>query len=192
MSEKKLFLFLCLFMLVVTGSAYAAPGVEVSGDLTLSGTGSIIFPNGTIQTTASSPTWSQKIPGAARWLLVLDGAAALDNETGLVWAKQTDGILKIYSAANEYCTFISLGGRMGWRVPTIQELATLVDSNNGVPDFLPAGHPFTDTPTILADLYWSSTPNSALANWIVNFGQGTVNGAGTTIPLYVRCVRGGQ
>src|SRR3989304_768790 len=33
------------------------------------------------------PTWSQKLPAAQRFELVLDGYAVLDKETGLVWEK---------------------------------------------------------------------------------------------------------
>ena len=31
--------------------------------------------------------WSQKLPASARFQLVLDNAAVLDKETGLVWEK---------------------------------------------------------------------------------------------------------
>ena len=36
------------------------------------------------------PTWSQKLPAAQRFVIVLDGAAVLDKETGLVWEKSPD------------------------------------------------------------------------------------------------------
>ena len=38
------------------------------------------------------PTWSQKLPAAQRFELVLDGAAVLDKETGLVWEQSPSTI----------------------------------------------------------------------------------------------------
>ena len=36
------------------------------------------------------PAWSQKLSAAQRFVLVLDGEAVLDKETGLVWEKSPD------------------------------------------------------------------------------------------------------
>ena len=44
---------------------------------------------------------------------------------------------------------------MGWHLPTIEELSTLVDPTVPAPgSALPAGHPFTN---IIASSYWSTT-----------------------------------
>ena len=40
------------------------------------------------------PTWSQKLPAAQRFTIVLDGEAVLDKETGLVWEKSPDATLE--------------------------------------------------------------------------------------------------
>ncbi|MBI4490502.1 MAG: DUF1566 domain-containing protein [Deltaproteobacteria bacterium] len=91
-----------------------------------------------------------------------------------------------------HCYEREVGGRIGWRLPTIEELASLVDPNNpdGNPD-LPAGHPFDN---VQSSSYWSAT---TLANdtgnaWFVFFGNGSVGFGDKTSSLFVWCVRGGQ
>ncbi len=107
-----------LFVFAGSGTeVWASSGVEVSGDLTLTD-GGVTFSDGTTQTTASGPTWSQEISGAYRWLVALDDAAVLDKETGLVWQRQTSGLTKSQDEAIAYCTILSLGGCLGWSMPT--------------------------------------------------------------------------
>jgi uncharacterized protein DUF1566 len=48
---------------------------------------------------------------------------------------------------------MALGGRKGWRLPTIEELLSVVDPNRTNPA-LPTGQPFG---VQLDDFYWSST-----------------------------------
>jgi hypothetical protein len=63
---------------------------------------------------------------------------------------------------------VTLGNRLGWRLPTVNELASLVDPSRSDPA-LPAGHPFNDVQ--LSDHYWSATTDSRdLDNrWVVGF-----------------------
>jgi hypothetical protein len=191
MSRLNLLLLACLAVMVVTGSTYAASAVEVNGDLTLTGDAGVVFPDGTVQTTASVPTWSQ-ILTTNRFVSVLGGAGQLDRETGLVWATAPDSTLRVDGDAIFYCNTLYLGGRGGWRLPTVAELYSLVDKSNANPA-LPAGHPFTN---VQPDLYWSSTywgSTTALV-WVVNMGDGTVDYIVSDISTYhyLWCVRGGQ
>lgn len=153
----------------------------------------LVFPDGTTQTTASAPTWGQIIPGAERWQSVLGGTAALDRETGLVWQKQTDGLTLPWVTADNYCRMLALGGRKGWRLPTIDELSTLVDTTMASPA-LPAGHPFTDAPDTLSNNYWSSSTYVFYIYyaWIVSFIDGNVRDYDENNESYFRCVRGGH
>ena len=88
-----------------------------------------------------------------------------------------------------------MGGRKGWRAPTVEELASLVDPSQTIPS-LPIGHPFTniDTSGTGTSGYWTSTtvPSSTSAAEAVIFNGGTVNGVGKTGLAHVWCVRGGQ
>ena len=98
------------------------------------------------------PTWSQKLPAAQRFVIVLDGAAVLDKETGLVWEKSPDPNLRPWDSAINYSYSKTVGGRKGWRLPTIEELASLIDATQSNPA-LPNGHPFLN---VQSGRYWSS------------------------------------
>ena len=161
------------------------------------------------QTTANgpyyaTPSWDQSLPVATRFIVLtnMDSQAVLDRETGLVWERspttarfaggppsnQFGGLF-----AHEHCISLRVGGRMGWRLPTIQELSSLVDTSQTSPA-LPAGHPFL---TVLADDYWSATvyvnslsPGALRTISFVGGGIGAA-GIGPAVTLHVWCVRGG-
>jgi len=50
-----------------------------------------------------------------------------DPATGLTWAKKDNGSDATWSQANEYCRNLTLGGRSGWRLPTVAELWGIFD-----------------------------------------------------------------
>ena len=137
------------------------------------------------------PTWSQKLPAEKRFVLVLDGEAVLDRETGLVWEKSPDTFLRNWNDAINYCYRREVGGRRGWRMPTIEELSSLVDTTQNNPA-LPSGHPFVN---VQSDNYWSSTelagsPDRAFS---VVLSSGGVGGSSkSNNESYVWPVRGGQ
>ena len=79
---------------------------------------------------AAQPEWSTKIAGAGRFKLVLGGAVTLDKETNLVWEQSPDTNGHTWVEAHTFCNNRAVGGRKGWRLPTIQELASLVDQDN--------------------------------------------------------------
>jgi hypothetical protein len=137
------------------------------------------------------PTWSQILPAAERFELVMGDEAVLDKETGLVWAKDAnlDGN-KQWQAAVNYSRNLSLAGRKGWRLPTVEELASLVDPTQRNPAF-PAGHPFLN---VQSGSYWSSTSYVGDTNyaWYVAMYNGYVYGTAKTGYYYVWPVRGGN
>ncbi len=142
-------------------------------------------------------SWDKKIAGATRFKLVLDSAAALDRETGLVWEKSPlwtgnpSTSVMTWIPAIGHCYKRRVGGRKGWRLPAIEELASLVDTSVATSPKLPAGHPFTN---VQSGFYWSSSTRAGDNNyaWSVGFGDGGVYGGGkSTTAFYVWCVRGG-
>ncbi len=150
-------------------------------------------------------SWNIKIDDATKRFRVLgdfNNEAVLDRETGLVWERSPLTTIHQWSPARLQCTNRTTGGRRGWRLPSVHELATLMDPNNldGNPD-LPAGHPFDPTAVQSAD-YWSATTNANrpadVANfipafpWIVNFDISNVDICDPTDSFFVWCVRGGM
>ena len=135
-------------------------------------------------------SWDKKISGSTRFKLVLDGNAALDRETGLVWEKSPDSTTRSWTSACSYCYQREVSNRKGWRLPTVEELASLVDNDNSNPA-LPTGHPFTN----VQSYYWSSTTSAGLTSWAyrVLFGDGHVGtySKSAAATIYVWCVRGG-
>ena len=84
--------------------------------------------------------------------------AVRDNETGLVWEKSPNGGVINLAGAWQHCARREVGGRMGWRLPAMSELTSLMDtanadSTNGF--VLPVGHPFMGVATTQG--YWSAT-----------------------------------
>ena len=120
----------------------------------------------------------------------------LDKETGLVWERYPSTTALNWYLSCTQCYKMELGGRKGWRLPTLEELYSLVHLNDGTPK-LPYGHPFIN---IQPQSYWSATLHSydfAINNrperaWFVNFGNGDANvyERNSSEP-FVWCVRGG-
>jgi len=134
----------------------------------------------------------------------------LDKETGLIWARNADIATylphnyKIYETtsvegpftlpeASEYCRRLKLSKHMGWRLPTIEELSSLVDTTT--PSGLPAGHPFLNVQTDYP--YWSCTPSffspvPAGSFWFILFNSKFTSYYGLLNKGYVLPVRGGS
>jgi hypothetical protein len=121
-----------------------------------------------------------------------------DKETGLVWARDANLLdQNNWLDANTLCRGVQLGNREGWRLPAVEELASLVDPSQSNLA-LPPGHPFINVQYGAGiPAYWSSTncENPTGAAWFVNFWRGAgpqLAGLGNkTIPGYAWPVRGG-
>jgi hypothetical protein len=152
------------------------------------------------QTTAAgpyyaTPSWDQQLPASTRFIVLSNwgSAAVLDRETGLVWERSPSTSAFSWEAAQVHCNFLTTGGRLGWRLPTLQELASLVDPSVLPPGpTLPSGHPFSD---VQSSFYWSATTfatNSTIA-WDVFFATGNPGFSSVkSETLFGWCVRGGQ
>lgn len=143
----------------------------------------------------SFPSWSEKLGPNKRFTVLtqFNSEAVLDNETGLVWEQsiETTRVFK-WNEAQNHCNQVRKGNRLGWRLPTIQELATLVDP--ATVELLPPSNPFSN---VQGNVYWSATSdaNNNLAAWSVDFSNIAgivVNGLGKANQINAWCVRGGQ
>jgi len=158
------------------------------------------------QTTANgpyyaTPSWDQTLPSNTRFIVLtnMNSLAVLDRETGLVW-QRTPGVPSFASTftwyqAQDFChllggisTLPTTGGRLGWRLPSIEELASLVDPTQTNPA-LPPGHPFLGVENVP---YWTATSNQVEpvdAFWI-DFSTGTMDWTDKqTTFKHIWCVR---
>lgn len=105
-----------------------------------------------------------------RFTIVLDGQGVLDRKTGLTWEQEPDRIHDVWEASIARCAAKSVGGRQGWRAPSVDELRTLIDSDQKDPS-LPPGHPFSN---IKSEIYWTATPHPKddIVAWQVSFFSG--------------------
>jgi len=95
----------------------------------------------------------------------------LDKETGLVWARNANlPGSQNWLNANTLCRGLALSNRLGWRLPTVEVLSSLVDPLQ-TPLALPPGHPFLNVRYGSGiPAYWtaSNAENPAGAAWFVN------------------------
>ena len=120
----------------------------------------------TVQATDMSR--GEEVP--ARFTLILGGAAAKDNQTGLIWEQEPDRIHDVWDASIARCLTKEVGGETGWRAPSVEELKTLIDPSQHDPA-LPSGHPFSN---IKSEIFWTATPHPTddIVAWQVSFFSG--------------------
>jgi len=135
--------------------------------------------NGTVTDHLTGLIWlkNANVPSATRtWATALTDVAQLN----------TDGTMNGNSAGDT-----SNGGshQTDWRLPTVQELQSLIDYGQYSPA-LPTGHPFTG---VQSSYYWSSTTYAGLTSyaWRVYLDRGYVRYYPKGYAHYVWPVRGG-
>ncbi|MEK9629040.1 MAG: DUF1566 domain-containing protein [Nitrospinota bacterium] len=118
-------------------------------------------------------SWDKTFSNAANRFIVisaLNSEAVLDKESQVVWEKTPDNSSGSWESAPNICVRKEVGGKAGWRLPSIQELASLIDSLQNNPA-IQSGHPFQ---SVSSDPYWSGTKASisgASENaWTLDFG----------------------
>ncbi len=143
--------------------------------------------------TAASSAWDHTLPARARFIVLSDfgNDAVLDRETRLVWERSPSTSTFEWNATQAHCNRLNVGNRLGWRLPTIQELASLVDPT-AYNLALPSGHPFTNVrPT---DGYDSITTMAGYTDqvWCMVFLNGNAVGCNMFLSHYAWFVRGGD
>lgn len=131
-----------------------------------------------------------------------------DNLTGLIWLENAScfgaqawniAMSSANALGNGVCGLADGSTAGQWRLPTIKELASLVDFAYAVPALSNAagtgqhasGNPFTN---VQPNLYWSSTSSGGDAEdaWQVNLYDGSTGTQLRIMMLYAWPVRGGQ
>jgi len=152
----------------------------------------------------ATPSWDQTVgctttANCPRFVVLsnFNNEAVLDRETGLVWERTPNTSASfVWRSAAEGCIPKPIGGRVGWRVPTVSEMGSLFQGAL-VPDgisttlqtSLPAGHPFSVPP---GTPFWTATPSTLAAGsaWLFNMAFGPFEGTGNSF-FSVWCVRSG-
>jgi hypothetical protein len=123
------------------------------------------------------------------------GGAVLDEETGLVWQPAPSAATDSWNNALSRCDEAKTGGRMGWRLPTVDELTSLIDpasSAGGIT--LPAGHPFVLPAN---PIFWSTNRYGGTSSLreVVDFSVAAIGDPvgqeGDITAMKYWCVRGG-
>jgi hypothetical protein len=96
-----------------------------------------------------------------------------------------------WGTAMNFCLGARYGGRGGWRLPSMEELTSLIDANREFPP-LPSGHPF-DLSELTGDV-WSATtvPGTAEAYTQDMIRDGFLGSLPKTGQRATWCVRGGR
>ena len=119
----------------------------------------------------------------------VDGDTVRDARTGLIWSRATlSGGRRNWKDAQTAAAACTLGGFSDWRLPTVQELLSIVDYERTEP----AIDPMFECED---SWYWTSTPLASSPSdcaWLVDFSDGHSNWGGQDYEGFVRAVRPGQ
>jgi len=157
----------------------------------------LVLGTGTVQAQTCDATQPLSAPDS-RYRLA--GATVLDQNTGLVWLRcplgmnwdgsTCSGRLARYTwqQALQQADTSTAAGYSDWRLPTVRELASLVEPACVSPAI--NLRVFPNTP---GDAFWSSSPSvgNAYDAWLVGFGYGIVYFSLRVNGYAVRLVRGG-
>jgi uncharacterized protein DUF1566 len=129
-------------------------------------------------------------PAQAGPRFTVTGDVVQDNVTGLTWTRKNVSEKRLNrSDAKAACAAARVGGFEDWRLPTIQELLTLVDYSRASPAI------DTSAFECESNWYWTATPyasSPADGAWVVGFSYGSSGAYNQYNELCVRAVRPGQ
>jgi len=113
-----------------------------------------------------------------------------DKKRDLMWQDNSaaETTRKTLEGAKKYCSDLSLDDYSDWRVPTYDELLTIVDYSRSNPAIIPVFK------NVASHYYWSSSESVSRSSgaWFVGFHYGNTNNSNLSGKIYVRCVRGRQ
>jgi Protein of unknown function (DUF1566) len=138
--------------------------------------------------------WDQALPADNRFVVLPFpplNDVVLDRNTGLLWEKLPSEMGTTWASAKANCINKAVGGQKGWRLPSIAELASLIDPSITFPGpTLPPRNPFG---TVQSTFYWSASTDASDPNhaWVVAFAEGSVFPINKLHEIFLAwCVRG--
>jgi len=124
----------------------------------------------------------------------VNGDCVTDNLTGLMWARNANlpnGTRTWYQAVDD-CNNLNLCGYTDWRLPSVNELESLINREEANSATWLNTQGFIN---VQANSYWSSTTYASSPNvaWVIYMWDGDVSSdVKSSSNLYVWPVRGGQ
>jgi hypothetical protein len=120
-----------------------------------------------------------------------DANVVIDKKQNLMWQDNSSAgsTQRDWSGAKSYCRNLSLAGYSDWRLPSYDELLSIVDYDRYKPAI------FSLFKNTASSFYWSSSVSVSRSSyaWYVDFSDGYTDDDGSkTYKHYVRCVRAGQ
>jgi len=120
-------------------------------------------------------------------------ACVTDNLTGLMWTRNANlpAGTRTWQQALDFANGLDLCGFTDWRLPNVNELESLLNSEVAVQATFLNTQGFTN---VQASLYWSSTTSVYLnthAAWFVQMNDGGVSDVDESFPSLVWPVRAG-
>jgi hypothetical protein len=121
-------------------------------------------------------------------LVINHDGTITDRSTGLMWQTETKCYTSTWKEALSYCDQLTLAGFSDWRLPSREELRSIVDY------FKYGASIFDDFNDKAYGFYWSSTSvaNDTDFAWGIRFNGGFDNRYNKYLKYSVRGVRGGQ
>jgi len=123
----------------------------------------------------------------SRFELPADGTYVIDHKTGLMWSRD-ESKRSDFDDADAHCRALRFGGFSDWRLPTLDELQTIVDRSRYSPAI--------DTNVFNTNAGWTWTSDEYKGNpdpsgsvWIVDFLYGDVGSYGRSSTAFARAVR---
>ena len=118
--------------------------------------------------------------------LLLAASSKLDDKTGLIWQDNRQMQQEFsFEEAKKHCETLTVDGYTDWCLPTLKELATILDLK-------------TDRPALkngfnmrISERFWTATPNAANPKeaWVISFSYGEIESYPLRRDYNVRCVR---
>ena len=114
----------------------------------------------------------------------VESDSVYDTQTKLTWQQPIQSARYSWADAQSYCSALALQGG-GWRLPSINELQTLVDESTN-PAIDAAAFPMTPS-----EYFWASSAviDDASRAWTAFFTNGSTYSFAKTAMKNVRCVR---
>jgi hypothetical protein len=117
-----------------------------------------------------------------------------DPDTNLIWQKEISSKTYKWEEAKEYCNNLSYDSRSDWRLPTKDELMSILTkkgykNSNSYNGKTYIKKPLLDSMTMKDQWFWSSSSKDSSEAWVVHFNSGVDYWLDESNDGYVRCVR---